>query len=437
MQYKRFIYSALLAVFVVGGMLALPRRSFAADSEPKTLPNGLRVIVRERHTLPLVAVDVWLRAGSREERPDETGCAHFLEHALFRGTENHAAGDIDFAVESLGGIISAATGPDYAHFSVTVPPDSLHAVLRLLADLVRHAALPEEAVSRERGPILDELAARSANLDERLVERCYAAAFDTHPYRTIPGGTEKDIAARSRDTLAAFYRRCYAPERCTLVLAGDVTAAQANLAAAAAFEDWKPSETKEATIAAEPEITNSRTAEETINGITGRIALAWRVPPANDAQNTAIAHILAACLGESDGYGRLTNDALHGTNAQVRYTPRRDSSLFLVTASVPPKASPAQIEDALHTAITKLLAAPISPAEWNAARQQVLAQMRYDGAANAGTARQWGYADITKGDTPEAFARRLPTVSPADGLRFARRYFDSNHSVTVRLLPPR
>src|SRR5689334_14877580 len=85
----------------------LPGR--AEPPAPFTLPNGLRVVMRERHTSPLIAVDLWVRAGSREEGPGEGGSAHFLEHTLFKGTTSRRPGETDIAIENVGATLNAAT----------------------------------------------------------------------------------------------------------------------------------------------------------------------------------------------------------------------------------------------------------------------------------------------------------------------------------------
>src|SRR5262245_38508504 len=108
------LWLGLLVVCGAGGASA--RQSAPA---PFTLPNGLRVVMRERHTSPLVAIDLWVRAGAREEGETETGSAHFLEHTLFKGTASRGVGESDIAIENLGATLNAATGPDYAHFHTT------------------------------------------------------------------------------------------------------------------------------------------------------------------------------------------------------------------------------------------------------------------------------------------------------------------------------
>ncbi|HLV80105.1 MAG TPA: pitrilysin family protein, partial [Chthonomonadaceae bacterium] len=149
----------------------------AAASEPFALPNGLRVLVRERHSRPLVAVDVWVRAGAREESAGEEGCAHCLEHTLFKGTTTRGPGETDAAIESLGGTLDASTLPDAVHFTTTVASSHLGEALRILADVLCNATLPDAEFERERGVILDELARHDSDPSARLVDLLYASAF--------------------------------------------------------------------------------------------------------------------------------------------------------------------------------------------------------------------------------------------------------------------
>jgi zinc protease len=228
--------SAFLRVFLLCAAFGVCRA--APPPAPFTLPNGLRIVLRERHAGPLVAIDLWVRAGAREEREQESGSAHFLEHTLFKGTTTRGPGETDIAIENLGATLSAATGPDYAHFYTTVAAVHLEEALAVLADIMQNATLPDAEIERERGVILDELAKRASDPINTLIDALYARAFTQHPYRHAPGGTPEAIRLRGRDTLAAFYRRAYAPERCVLALAGDLTPEQAETTGKRALGNW-------------------------------------------------------------------------------------------------------------------------------------------------------------------------------------------------------
>ncbi len=199
----------------------------------------MRVLTRERHVSPLVAIDLWVRAGAREETDAEDGCAHFLEHVLFKGTTTRPSGQADIDIENLGATLTAATGPDYAHFYTTVAAAHVQEALAVLADVARNAALPDVEIERERGVILDELAAHDSNPTAHLIDLLYQYAFHALPYGRSPGGSSEAIRRRTRDALARFYARAYRPDHCVLVLVGDITSEQASQLARQAFGDWR------------------------------------------------------------------------------------------------------------------------------------------------------------------------------------------------------
>src|SRR5581483_4164096 len=145
-------------------------------------------------------------------------------------------------------------------------------LLAVLADVVRNATLPDAEVERERGVILDELAQHDAAPSARLIDLLYAAAF----------------RARSRDTLAAFYARTYAPDRCTLALAGDLTPEQARAAAQRAFGDWhapgiSKNEGSGIRAISAPEETPLRRVRIRMEMAAPRVGMAFRAPAAADA----------------------------------------------------------------------------------------------------------------------------------------------------------
>jgi zinc protease len=431
----------------------------ADPPQPLILPNGMRVIVRERHTSPLVAIDLWVRAGSREEQPEEAGSAHFIEHTLFKGTTTRGPGQVDIDIENLGATLNAATGPDYAHFYTTVASAHLAEALGIVADVVRHAILPDSEIEHERGVILDELAQRDADPIAHLIDLLYANAISDYPYRHPPGGAAEAIRVRGRDTLAAFYRRTYLPNRCTLALAGDLTEKNAHALVVRAFGDWTAPEgtsQRDASAVGTVLFDQAGTAKEwstprraEVQGQTGRgaIGIAFRSPGAGDLRMACAALVTAALLGE-DGSGRLSRGVLTGTDAAARYTPRSDPGLFLLTVSQPvaentpfgaralaPPVDLAALETALLDAVRSLQNSPPSPAEFARAKGRVSGAAAFDNETNAGMAHALGYADIVHGDSPEALRARVQQLTQNDLMQFVRLYLDPGHRVTVRILP--
>ena len=430
---KRLLFLLILPAFFA------PRYAAAAPIDvPITLPNGLQIILRERHEKPLIAMAMWMRAGSREEKPGEEGCAHFLEHTLFKGTVTRKSNELDFAMESLGGIFTAATGPDYAYFGTTIPAASLEPALNLLSELIRNADLPDVEIRRERGPILEELALRSADFQAQILESVYALAYTTHPYRRSPGGTPAAIQARTRNELLSFYKRNYTPERVTLVLAGDFDTEATKGLITKTFSDWKRAgsylEPKDA-LNVEPELTEPRISNVLSSASEGKIVIAFRVPPASNSGSTRALLLLDSLLGSSANSGLFAVPILAETKTEARYSPRLDGSLFLITADIPPAANPAVIEAAIEQILRRLQTALPAPAALQSARQQILARTRSEAETLAGLARSLGYSAVVHADSTEILPRVLPQVKAQDVRKTALRYLNWNQRIEIRFLP--
>ena len=441
---------ALLCGLCCLGLLCLARcvRSDELAPPPLLLGNGLRVLTRERRIRPLVAIDLWIRAGAREEQADEGGSAHFLEHTLFKGTTTRGVGQVDVDIENLGATLNAATGPDYAHFYTTVATSFVPQALRILADVVRNATLPDTEVERERGVILDELAEHDSNPTARLLDALYARAFPALPYGRSPGGSPDAIRLRGRDTLAAFYRRTYRPIRCTLVLVGDLNPVQAQEFARQAFGSWQGEEgrgrqgDKETRRqGAEEPIVNRQSTIDNLNPSTINLlpaGLAFPAPPAREWVMTAAALIVADILGTSQASGRLFNATLAGTNAAARFTPRLDSSLWLITATPNthyPTPNTPSLEPVLRDIIAELGSHPPSAGELSAAKRRLIARIQNDQETNAGLADAIGYADVVDGDEPEILQRRIQQITSEDVRQFIARYLAGHPGLFVQIAP--
>lgn len=442
-------YSLLqLALSLV--LLILSRSYSVGQTSRIVLPNGLHVVVAERHTIPLVAVDLWVRAGSSEERPEENGCAHFLEHTLFKGTTTKGVGDADAAIEKLGGELNAATGADYAHYYTEVPSSRLSEAIAILADIVRNATFPDAEVERERGVILAELARHDTDNSALILDGLYARAFPGLPYANSPGGRPESIKIRARDTLVSFYRRNYMPERCTLALAGDLTLEQGRTAALQALGGWRGVEST-ADLPSRPSTSNVPLPSELkeSNGTLPAVGIAFPAPPARQADQACLGQVTAALLGNQQDGGIFGTDIWNGTEVTVRYTPRRDRSIFSIIAKLPaplphrpfqPSPQPAfsdiaALQAALIKQIDSLRANAPTQAALNAAIHTLLGHLQYDIETDLGLAHAIGYADLIGGENPDAFRIRLSRITPAEVQQFATAWLSPDHLLTLRSRP--
>jgi predicted Zn-dependent peptidase len=218
---------ALMVGVAVPGTLAA-QTAPQLDYEEFTLDNGLRVLVHEDHSVPIVAVNLWYDVGSAHEEFGRSGFAHLFEHMLFEETESLVSGDFSDLVQGSGGTYNGTTNEDRTAYFEIMPSNRLNLALWLEAERMRNLRVTSENFAREREVVKEE---RRMRIDNQP----YGAAFltldtlSTHyePYRHTVIGSMADLEAATTEDVMAFYRRFYVPNNATLVLAGDITVAQA------------------------------------------------------------------------------------------------------------------------------------------------------------------------------------------------------------------
>ncbi|HHC30066.1 MAG TPA: insulinase family protein, partial [Rhodobacterales bacterium] len=187
------------------------------------LDNGMEVVVIEDHRAPVVVHMVWYRTGAADEPPGKSGIAHFLEHLMFKGTDDLAAGELSKVVEANGGTDNAFTSQDYTSYYQRVAADRLGLMMQMEADRMRDLVLEPEAVDTERNVILEERSTRTDSEPSALFrEELGAALYRNHPYGIPVIGWRAEMAGLTRADALAFYQRFYAPNNAILVVAGDV-----------------------------------------------------------------------------------------------------------------------------------------------------------------------------------------------------------------------
>src|SRR5688572_29096201 len=190
------------------------------------LPNGIPVIVQEHRTSDVVALQLWVRAGGRDEAAAELGLAHYLEHMLFKGTATRPPGFIEREVEGVGGRINAGTSWDYTFYHTVLPARQVVAAIEMLVDVGVNASLEGDLLEAEKQVVLEEMRLNDDSPRRFLVRQLFASAYEGHPYGRPVIGRPELITALSRDTLVSFYRRHYVPEMFTLVVVGAVNPEQ-------------------------------------------------------------------------------------------------------------------------------------------------------------------------------------------------------------------
>jgi predicted Zn-dependent peptidase len=186
------------------------------------LPNGLNVITHNMPHIETVALGIWVKAGARDERPEENGIAHFLEHMAFKGTKRRSAKDIAEEIESAGGEINASTGMETTTYYARVLKDDWALALDILADIFTGSVLDADELERERDVILQEIAAANDQPDDLVFDLAQAACYGDHPLGRSILGTAELISAVDREKMLAWRNRNYWASRIVVAAAGNI-----------------------------------------------------------------------------------------------------------------------------------------------------------------------------------------------------------------------
>ncbi|PRY93563.1 zinc protease [Hasllibacter halocynthiae] len=204
--------------------LALPMPALADEAVTSfALDNGLEVVVIEDHRAPAAVHMLWYRAGSADEPPGRSGIAHYLEHLLFKATDELEAGEFSDTVAALGGTDNAFTSYDYTAYFQRVAAEHLGLMMEMEADRMTDLALDAEDILTERDVVIEERRQRTDNDPGALFsEQRRAAQYLNHPYGVPVIGWAQEADALTLDDALEFYGAHYAPNNAVLVVAGDV-----------------------------------------------------------------------------------------------------------------------------------------------------------------------------------------------------------------------
>ena len=442
---------SFFAAMLSGAMLS----SVSVFAEPRvtsappatfTLANGLVVVVIPDHRTPVVTQMIWYKVGSADETAGKSGLAHFLEHLMFKGTSKHPAGEFSQTVLRVGGNENAFTSTDYTGYFQRVPSEELGRMMEFEADRMTGLVLKDENVLPERDVVLEEFNMRVANNPEaRLTEQIMAALYLNHPYGRPVIGWRQEIENLDREDALAFYRRFYAPNNATLVIAGDVEA-----------NDVRPMvERTFGAVPAQPAIPARRlrpqepepAAARTVTLSDPRVEQPglrryYLVPSAATAaaEESAALDVLAQLMGGGNNsylYRRLVVDHPLAVTAGASYQGTSlDATQFAISASPRPGVEFSQIEQVIDEVIADIGQRPIRAEDLERVKTQLIAESIYAQDNQATLARWYGGA-LTTGLSIEdirSWPDRIRAVTAEQVRQAAQKWLDKKRSVTGYLI---
>jgi len=212
-------------LFVLSALLSVCSTLYSQNIQftEYDLPNGLKVLLHEDHATPIVAVSVMYHVGSKNEKPDRTGFAHFFEHLLFEGSKNIKRGEFDDYVNQAGGYNNANTWYDRTYYYEVLPSNQLALGLWLESERMLHANVETVGIETQRQVVKEERRQRVDNQPYgRILEEAMKRTFTTHPYHHSVIGSMEHLDAAEEADYKQFYKDFYRPDNAILSIAGDI-----------------------------------------------------------------------------------------------------------------------------------------------------------------------------------------------------------------------
>ncbi|GIF67043.1 putative zinc protease [Asanoa ishikariensis] len=182
----------------------------------------MRILTEAVPAMRSVSFGIWVSIGSRDETPSQSGCSHFLEHLLFKGTKKRTALDISAQIEAVGGETNAFTTKEYTCYYARVLDADLSMAIDVMCDLISDSVLAPADVETERGVILEEIAMHEDEPGDEVHDIFSSAVYGKHPLGRLISGTEETISPMTRRQIDTFYRRNYVAPSIVIAAAGNL-----------------------------------------------------------------------------------------------------------------------------------------------------------------------------------------------------------------------
>jgi len=437
---NRSAFIALLVVFSVMSTSLFAQRAHAPLPPIKfteyRLKNGLRVILHEDHSVPIVAVNVWYHVGSKNEVPGRTGFAHLFEHMMFQGSKNYN-NDYFKPLDEAGANINGSTNADRTNYYEVVPSNYLETALFLEADRMGGLleAMTQEKLDNQRDVVKNERRQRYDNAPygtsyEKISSLIYPA---NHPYRWTTIGSLDDLTAASQEDVKAFFREYYVPNNASLVIAGDFKPAQARAWVQKYFGPIRSGKPINRPKPANPSIGGVIRREYEDSVQLPRLYQVWHTVPQGNRDEYAL-DILSAILSNGRGarlQSKLVYDGQMAQDVNASHPTREIGGQFIIQTTARPDKTVSEIEQQINIEIERIKREPPTAEEVARAVNQIESQTVFGLQTVLSKADQLN-SNATFYGRPDMFNERLAAyrrVTPADVTRVANTYLNANHLV--------
>jgi zinc protease len=406
----------------------------------KVLPNGLKVILLQNRTAPLVTFQVWYRVGSRNEEWGKTGLSHMLEHMMFKGTEKIGPEDFSRIIQENGGNSNAFTSNDFTAYFENLRADKVQIGIDLESDRMQNLSLKEEDFLTERMVVMEERRLRTVdNPRSYLIEQTNATAFQTSPYHWPVIGWKEDIERFTLNDLKAYYKKYCNTANAFIVVVGDfdrddllsrIEKAFGPIPGGTAPDQKKDVDTPQS---GERRVFVKREAE------LPYIVMSYHIPNLKNPDGYVL-EVIAAILSGGKSSRLYQNLVLekklvieaNADNSLLSHDP----DLFSLSAEPLPGKQVDDIENALNREIEQLQSEPVPEHEIEKAKNQIEASFVYGQDSRFFQAMLLAQYEITSGwKEIDDYLPSVRKVTPEDIQRVARKYLIPDNRTVGVLVP--
>lgn len=403
-----------------------------------SLENGMKVVVKENHVAPIVAVQVWVKAGSTTEIPTIAGISHLLEHMAFKGTKKRGVGEIAREVESLGGSINAYTTFDHTVYHITISSRYVNQALEILADTLGNSVFDEAELKKEIEVVMEEYRMNQDDPGRMVSKSLFSRFYERHPYGRPVIGYPETLSKITRDEVVSYFHNYYVPNNMVLVVVGDV---EREAVRPVVQEFFGPLMPKGIPPKERPREPGKRSVGVVVKKMdTKRAHLDIAFPGVSLTDPDVYPYDLVSLIlgqGRTSRLYRRVKDELRLVDSIYAYsfTPK-DPGLLLIGSTLEPENVREAIRAMLEE-IYRVASFGVSGSELERARKNTISDFVYSLESQSSLARLLGFYETVLGDPffQEEYTDNVRRVSREDIQAVSQKYFKKDNLVLSLVLP--
>lgn len=406
-----------------------------------TLDNGLKVILHQDNSVPIVATYVLYHVGSKNENPERTGFAHFFEHLLFEGTENIPRGKFMEMIQSAGGTLNASTSWDFTDYYQIMPSNQLELALYMESERLLHAKIDEVGVETQREVVKEEKRMRIDNQPYgSILYETMDRAFTEHPYKWAPIGSMEHLNAATLGEFMEFYEHFYVPNNAVLSVAGDFEYDQAEEWIRLYFDEIPKGDHE----IRRPNVTEPRKTSVVRDVVYDNIQIpaiiqAYNMPKKTHADSYAIDMLSTYLTGGKSSllHKELVENQQKALQVGAFPLDLEDGGIFLLFSIANMGIEPDVVESEIDNVLESVKADGISERDFQKLQNMIENRLVSSNATMSGISRNLAQAKVIYGDVNyvNQEIEKYRAVSKEDLQRVANEYLTLDGRVVLHYLP--